>query len=266
MMAMRLFTRPYRSKSNGYLFSTGIAQPQNGLAGRLTEHGNVAMLFDAQPLRPNRYSTCMRSRLVLLTRMRNLLALLVLGFAATAAAASDPLFDAVATGNKTAVEQALAQGAMVDSRARDRATPLISAALDNQPAIAELLLSKGADVMARNSGGFTALHAAAYSGSLPIVKLLLDKGAVLEDAGNKAGVTPMMVAGEENHVEVAELLIARGADINHPEIHGYLPVTRALWKGNTDIVTLYKQHGVMCPPTKILGSEEWSRRCLEIGQ
>jgi ankyrin repeat protein len=198
--------------------------------------------------------------------MRGLLALLVLGFAATTAAAGDLLFDAVAAGNKSGVEQALVSGANVDSRARDQATPLIAAALDDQLAIAELLLSKGADVMARNSGGFTPLHAAACSGSVPIAKLLLAKGAVLDDAGNKAGVTPMMVAGEENHVAVAELLIVQGADVNHPEIHGYLPMTRALWKGNKDIVWLYKQHGAMCPPAKILGSEEWSRKCLEIGQ
>ena len=97
------------------------------------------------------------------------------------------LFDAVAAGDKAAVEQALANGADVDSRARDQATPLIAAALGDQLAIAELLLSKGADVMARNSGGFTPLHAAAFSGSLPIAKLLLEKGAVLEDCGQQVG-------------------------------------------------------------------------------
>ena len=198
--------------------------------------------------------------------MRGLLALLVLAFAATPVAAGEALFDAVAAGDKAAVEQALAKGADVDSRARDQETLLIAAALDNQPAIAEFLLDRGADVMARNSGGFTPLHAAAFSGSLPIAKLLLAKGAVLDDANNKAGVTPMMVAGEENHADVAEFLIAQGADINHAEAHGYLPISRALWKGNKDIVWLYKQHGVACPPAKILGSEEWSRQCLEISK
>jgi ankyrin repeat protein len=143
--------------------------------------------------------------------MRELLALLVLEFAATVAVADNldnRLFDAIASGNKIAVEQALADGADVDSRARDQATLLMIAALDDQPAIAELLLSRGADVMARNSGGFTSLHAAAFSGDLPIAKLLLDKGAMLEDAANKAGVTPLMVAGEENRLELAEFLIA----------------------------------------------------------
>ena len=144
--------------------------------------------------------------------MRLLVALLVLVFAATPAAAGNPLFDAIDAGDRAAVERALANGADVNSRAPDQATPLIAAALGDQPAIVELLLSKGADVGARNSGGFTALHAAAYSGSIPIAKLLLEKGAVLDDAANKAGVTPMMVAGEEDHASVVELLIARGAD------------------------------------------------------
>ena len=178
--------------------------------------------------------------------MRGLLALLVLAFAATSAFASDPLFDAVAAGDKAAVEQALAGGANVNSRAPDQATPLINAALGDQLAIAELLLSKGADVMARNSGGFTPLHAAAFSGSLPIAKLLLEKGAVLEDSENKSGVTPLIVAGEENYVELAEFLIGKGADVNRPEAHGYWPTTRAFWKGNTEIIRLFKRHGATC--------------------
>jgi uncharacterized protein len=123
--------------------------------------------------------------------MRGLLAVLALMLAATTAAAGDPLFDAVAAGDMAAVQSALANGASVDSRASDQATPLIAAALANQTVIVEALLDKGANVMARNSGGFTPLHAAANAGSVPIAKLLLDKGAVLDDAKNKAGVTPL---------------------------------------------------------------------------
>jgi uncharacterized protein len=197
--------------------------------------------------------------------MRGLIALVVLALAAATAAVADPLFDAVAAGDRTAVERALTGGADVDSRARDQATPLINAALGDQLAIAELLIGKGADVMARNSGGFTPLHAAAYSGSLPIAKLLLDHGAVLDDAANKAGVTPMLVAGEENHSDVVEFLISRGADVGHAEIHGYMPITRAFWKGNKDIVRLYKRHGATCQqPDVIKDTEENYKRCMDI--
>jgi ankyrin repeat protein len=184
--------------------------------------------------------------------MRGLLTLCVLAFVASRADAAEVLFDAIAAGDKAAVEQALAGGADVESRMRDQGTPLIAAALDDQLAIAEFLLSKGADVMARNSGGFTPLHAAAFSGSLPIAKLLLQQGAVLEDSGNKSGVTPLVVAGEENHVELAEFLIEQGADVNHAEGHGYWPITRAFWKGNTDMIKLFKRHGATCQ-TKVLG-------------
>jgi len=194
--------------------------------------------------------------------MRGLLAFFVLAFAATTAAAGDPLFNAIAAGNKTAVEQALARGADVNSRAPDQATPLINAALGNELAIAELLLSKGADIMARNSGGFTALHAAAFSGSLPIAKLLLEKGAVLEDSANKSGVTPLIVASDENHVELAEFLIGKGADVNHPEAHGYWPTTRAFWKGNTEIIKLFKRHGASCQ-VNVLG-EANAAKCAAI--
>jgi ankyrin repeat protein len=181
---------------------------------------------------------------------------------ASTAASAQSLFDAIASGDTQAVERALGSGSNVDSRAADQATPLIAATLANQPSMVELLLKKGADVNARNSGGFTPLHAAAYVGSAAIAGELLAKGAELEDADNKAGVTPLMVAGEENHADVVELLIAKGANPGHPEIHGYLPITRALWKGNKDIVHLYKQHGVACPPVNILGSEEWHQKCL----
>jgi uncharacterized protein len=198
--------------------------------------------------------------------MFRLFVLLFCVIAPASAIAGTPLFDKIEVGDVAGVEQLLASGAAVNDRARDGATPLIAAALSDRPAIAELLISKGADIMARNSGGFTPLHAAAYSGSLATAKLLLEKGAVLDDAANKAGVTPMMVAGEENRLAVAEFLIAKGADVSHPEIHGYLPITRALWKGNKDIVRLYKEHGATCPPAKILGAEDWSRQCLEIGQ
>jgi ankyrin repeat protein len=193
--------------------------------------------------------------------MRVMLFVLAFGLAANSFAASS-LFEAIAAKDVSAVEQILSSGEVnVDSRARDGATPLIAAALSDQPAIADLLLNKGADLKARNSGGFTPLHAAAYSGSVAIAKMLLDKGAVLEDAGNKAGVTPLLVAGEENHLALAEMLIARGANITHTEIHGYLPITRAIWKGNWEIVRLFKLHGATCPPANVLGSEAMYLQC-----
>jgi ankyrin repeat protein len=192
--------------------------------------------------------------------MLRILSVAVVLVASASAVAGEPMFDAVSAGDKAEVERLLASGAKVDSRDGDQATPLIAAALSNQPAVAELLLTQGADVMARNSGGFTPLHAAAYSGSAPIAEMLLDKGAAIEDAANKAGAAPLMVAAEENQVALVELLIARGADINQPESHGFTPITRAGFKGHTDVIRVLKRHGAACPPSGMLGASQ----CIEM--
>jgi uncharacterized protein len=189
--------------------------------------------------------------------------LFVLAIAVPASAfAGRTLFDAVKSGDAAAVEQMLADGAAVDVRGPDNGTPLIAAALGGQTAVVELLLSKGADVTARNAGGFTPLHAAAYSGSLAVAKVLLDHKAVLEDAANKAGVTPMFVAAEMNHPEVVEFLIAKGADVNRPEGHGYLAITRSFWKGHKNMVSLLKRHGLACQQDKLDASQY--AQCLAI--
>lgn len=191
-------------------------------------------------------------------------ALLVIIFilAPTLVKAGEPIFDAATAGDTAAIESLLAGGVAVDARAPDEATPLMAAALGGQLEAAKLLLAKGADVMARNSGGFTALHAAAYSGSVPVAALLLDNKAVLEDAANKAGTTPLFVAVEMNQPEVVELLIAKGADVKLPEGHGYWATTRAFWKGHKNIVSLLKRHGLACQQDKLDASQY--AQCLEI--
>ncbi|HXV23259.1 MAG TPA: ankyrin repeat domain-containing protein [Alphaproteobacteria bacterium] len=196
--------------------------------------------------------------------MHRMLAVLAVAFMSADAVAGEPLFDAVKAGDAASVERLLNDGANVDSRAMDQATPLIEAALSGQPEIAALLLAKGADVMARNAGGFTPLHAAAYSGSVPVAELLLEKDAALEDAANKAGVSPLIVAAEEDHLAMVELLIARGADVGQPERNGYTPLTRAFWKGHSDIVRALKRHGAVCPSAEVLGGEAYLQQCMDI--
>ena len=178
------------------------------------------------------------------------------------AIAGEPLSDAAAKGDTAAIERLLSSGAAIDARDHDQATPLINAALKGQVEAAKLLLAKGANVTARNSGGFTALHAAAYSGNAEIAALLLDNKADRDDTANKAGVTPLFAAAEMNHPEIVELLIAKGANVSQKESHGFLPTTRALWKGHVDMVRLLKRHGVMCQDG-ILSASQY-QQCLAI--
>jgi outer membrane protein assembly factor BamB len=61
-----------------------------------------------------------------------------------------------------------------------------------------------------------ALHEAARRGDLARVRSLLDSG-VKPDSEGRHGFTALMVAAGEGHVEVARLLVARGADVNARE-------------------------------------------------
>jgi ankyrin repeat protein len=176
------------------------------------------------------------------------------------------LYATAGAGDLAQVEAILAQGGDADAPGRNDETPLMAAALADQPKIAEILLAHGADILARNAGGFTPLHAAAYSGSMSAALLLLDKGALLEDTSNKAHASPLMVAAEEGHADVAEFFIARGADLNTLDKDGFSPLSQAWSKKHMDVVRLLKQHGATCQPVEFLGGDNYYQSCVQAGQ
>ena len=58
------------------------------------------------------------------------------------------------------------------------------------------------------------------------------------NARNEDGSTPLHVAAEAGHKAVAELLIAKGADVNATDKSGATPLQIATQKGHKDIVEL----------------------------
>jgi ankyrin repeat protein len=63
--------------------------------------------------------------------------------------------------------------------------------------------------------GYTPLYWAAYCGHTKLVKILIDKGAKVNSA--ECGVTPLFWAVRYNHVPTVKLLFAEGADLNFDE-------------------------------------------------
>ena len=53
----------------------------------------------------------------------------------------------------------------------------------------------------------------------------------------------MHKAADEDHKEVAELLIAEGADLNVKNKVGYTPLDVAIKRKRTEIATLLRKHG-----------------------
>ena len=67
--------------------------------------------------------------------------------------------------------------------------------------------------MRRIESGSTPLHFATFKGHKEIAELLIAKGADL-NAKDKKGRTPLFGAAQDGQKEIAELLIAKGADVN----------------------------------------------------
>ena len=68
--------------------------------------------------------------------------------------------------------------------------------------------------------GNTVLHNAVYMEDIKSVKLLLSSSKEEVNKLNIYDKTPLHVAMEKQHRQIAEILIGSGADINAPDIYG----------------------------------------------
>ncbi len=169
-----------------------------------------------------------------------------------------PLHEATRDGDVEQVRALIDAGADLDEQGDNGETALNTAILEGHVAVAVLLIDRGANIGARNKGGFTALHAAAYVNAVEIAERLLDRGADVNDQQNKAGGTALSVASEEGHAGVAKVLITHGADLEAGERNGYTPLTRALWRGQKEVVALLQRSGAKCQPVEILEEPAYS--------
>jgi hypothetical protein len=94
---------------------------------------------------------------------------------------------------------------------------LHEAVLQGDAVLVSKLLAAGADANAGNEAGITPLMEAAGKGDVKIIILLLNKGADVNaklKTGDFRGLTPLMIAVFGGYPEAVELLVAKGADVN----------------------------------------------------
>jgi ankyrin repeat protein len=88
-------------------------------------------------------------------------------------------------------------------------------------------------------GGITPLH---YAASKEIAELLIAKGADLNAKDNN-GWTPLHEAARKGHKEVVELLIAKGADLNAKDFGDTTPLDWAIHSEEIETADLLRKHG-----------------------
>ena len=94
-----------------------------------------------------------------------------------------------------------------------------------------------------NGNGDTPLTDAAYCGHPRIVAALLDRGAKIDEGHMHWGSTPLIVACGANKLDVVELLLARGANIEKRNRRDCSPLHVACLKGRVDAARLLLDHG-----------------------
>ncbi|CAL1299963.1 unnamed protein product [Larinioides sclopetarius] len=150
---------------------------------------------------------------------------------------------AVNSNNKKILELLIKKGANL-SAAKER-TLFLSAVTQGHEDIVDFFLSRNPNIGTSNSEiSEFPLHTAVYFGHVTIVKKMLEK--VKKDEINvkdKSSKTPLIIAAERDHCEIAQILLSNGADPSISSKYGDLPLLIAVEKGSSKMVEILLNSG-----------------------
>ena len=122
--------------------------------------------------------------------------------------------------------------------------PLTDAARRGDVDVVRSLLRGGADVNASESDGMTALHWAADAGHVEIAEILMYAGANLEATTRLGDYTPLHLAARQGHGLLLEALLEGGASPNAVTTSGGSTALHfAAGSGSAEAVTALLRHG-----------------------
>ena len=136
-----------------------------------------------------------------------------------------PLWVAAEFGYVDIVRYLVEQGADIESFGRGE-TPLMAACRTDNLDVVRYLVEQGADMEKNGNSNWTPLIYAVYNDRVNVVRYLLEQGAN-RDHADYYGDTPLHIAAKSQfcgNYEIAELLMAYGANLNAKNKRGYLPI------------------------------------------
>src|SRR5436190_1719472 len=146
-------------------------------------------------------------------------------------------------GERKAALERIRAGADVNEPQPDGTRPIHWAVFKVDYELLDALVARKAKADVTNEFGDTPLAEAVKVADRRMVKTLLDAGAGVESP-NLDGETALLYAARDGCYDCAEALIAQGADVNVPTMpEGVTPVMIALDNDNNDIARLLLDHG-----------------------
>lgn len=188
--------------------------------------------------------------------MRSLFLVLLLGIAHQAFAQQGSvrigdvdraLLSAAERGEVAEVRRLIAAGGNVNAQDENRNSAYLVAGARGHLEVLKLALAAGADLKATNRYGGTALIPACHYGHVDTVRELL-KTKIDIDHVNNLGWTALLEAvilgdGGPRHVEIVELLAARGARLDLADRDGVTALQHARRRGYAKMVQILERAG-----------------------
>jgi len=124
-----------------------------------------------------------------------------------------------------------------------RDTRVSDAAQQGNLPLVQRLVAQKADVNGPEGDGMTALHWAAYLDHLEMARVLIAAGANVQAVTRLGGLTPLFLASKNGSAPMIALLLKAGAQVNSADDAGTTPLMFAAESGNAEAVRTLLDRG-----------------------
>ncbi|MCB4742789.1 MAG: ankyrin repeat domain-containing protein [Sulfurovum sp.] len=110
-------------------------------------------------------------------------------------------------------------------------------------AFIEIMLENGVDLYATDSDGVSALDIAVKFKRKDVIRYCIDQGFNLNTTKRKSGITPVILAACFSDIEMMQILLDGGGDINATDRAGMSPLDYSRKLGQKQMKKYLEEHG-----------------------